>query len=141
MGAPQVRGATGFASAGTLHRAQRGSRWGVSLQAATLRRNVAVTGPWGHDGTVASLGDMVDAYARGGRAVKSGRYAGDGAQIPFKDVRIAGFSLTVSERQDLLAFFDSLTDEGMLIDARHGDPFCRNTLADLDDCLEPVEFP
>jgi len=101
-------------------------------------RNAATTGPWIHDGTVASLGDMLDSYARGGRLVESGQYAGDGAQNPYKDPRIAGFDMSAQDREDLLAFLDALTDERALYDPRFADPFCRDT-GDVD-CLEPLEL-
>ncbi|MEM9454988.1 MAG: MbnH family di-heme enzyme [Myxococcota bacterium] len=87
-------------------------------------RNVALTGPWGHDGSFASLGDVIEAYARGGRKLHSGRYAGDGAQSPVKDPRITGFSLTDPEQEELLAFLAALTDDELLTDLRYVDPRC-----------------
>lgn len=88
-------------------------------------RNVAQTGPWLHDGTVLDLGDLVDAYARGGRNVESGAFVGDGATNPHKSALITGFSMTAEERASILAFLDSLTEPSMI---EPGDalrsPFC-----------------
>ncbi len=103
-------------------------------------RNVAATGPWTHDGTVLDLGDLLDAYARGGREITSGQYPGDGATNPYKSPLIAGFSMSGGEREDLLAFFDALTDwEGLLAPAL-SDPFCRSDTGAPEGCIEPLEF-
>jgi cytochrome c peroxidase len=86
-------------------------------------RNVAVSAPYAHDGSVADLTEMIDIYARGGRLIESGPYAGDGAENPHKDGFIVGFDLTESERADLVAFLESLTDEGFLTDPALADPW------------------
>jgi cytochrome c peroxidase len=86
-------------------------------------RNVAVTGPYGHDGSVATLEEMIGIYERGGRLVDSGPNAGDGALNPNKSGFITGFTLTDQERQDLIAFLESLTDDTFLTDPRFSNPF------------------
>lgn len=73
-------------------------------------RGVAETGPWGHDGSFGSLGDIIDAYARGGRLLVGGPWPGDGALSPVKDPRIAGFELSEEERAQLIAFLEALSD-------------------------------
>lgn len=75
-------------------------------------RNVAVTGPYMHDGSVESLSDVVDLYARGGRMIEDGEQQGDGANHPNRDPRIKGFALTPIQRKQLLAFLSSLTGSG-----------------------------
>jgi cytochrome c peroxidase len=85
-------------------------------------RNVAVTAPYMHDGSIATLSDVVDHYARGGRMVTSGTRAGDGALNPRKSRFITGFSITAAERDDLLAFLHALTDSTVLRDPRFADP-------------------
>jgi hypothetical protein len=45
------------------------------FKAPTLR-NVAVTAPYMHDGSVATLEDAIDHYAAGGRTIAAGEYAG-----------------------------------------------------------------
>lgn len=87
------------------------------FRAPTLR-NVALTAPYMHDGSIATLGEVIDHYAAGGRA----------AGNPLKDPRLAGFELAPGEKADLLAFLDSLTDRAFVTDPRFGDPF-----ADADD--------
>lgn len=94
------------------------------FRAQTLR-NIAVTGPYMHDGSVATLAEVIAIYERGGRLVEDGPYAGDGAANPYKSGFVSGFTLTNSEREDLLAFLESLTDEAFLADPRFSDPFER----------------
>jgi cytochrome c peroxidase len=60
-------------------------------------RNVALTAPYMHDGSVATLEDVVDFYDRGG----------DGA--PNQSKLIFKLNLTAQEKQDLVAFLKTLT--------------------------------
>ncbi|APR82979.1 Methylamine utilization protein mauG [Minicystis rosea] len=92
------------------------------FRAPTLR-NVAITGPYTHDGTVATLAEMLDNYAQGGRVIASGPFAGDGTKNPYKSELITGFSLTDAERADVIAFLESLTDHELLTDPRYADPW------------------
>lgn len=91
-------------------------------RAPTLR-NIAVSGPYFHDGSAKTLEDVIDHYARGGRQIMEGELAGNGAENPLKDPRIAGFHLNAKERQDLLAFFESLTDTAFLKNPAHANPW------------------
>ncbi|MBL9101995.1 MAG: di-heme enzyme [Myxococcales bacterium] len=86
-------------------------------------RNVAVTGPYMHDGSVASLSAVLDHYAAGGRTIADGPHAGVGRDNPFKSSFIRGFELTEAERADVIAFLESLTDEQFLADPAHADPW------------------
>ena len=86
-------------------------------------RNVAVTGPYTHDGTVASLEDMVRIYVAGGRNNRSGPYIGDGRSNPHKSSLISGLDLNEQQVADLVAFLESLTDEGFLTNPAFGNPF------------------
>jgi len=86
-------------------------------------RNVAVTAPYFHDGTGATLDDVLDHYLRGGRVVNQGLWAGDGRENPYKDPRINGFELPGADREALLAFLSSLTDHGYLQEPTLADPF------------------
>ncbi|MEQ1567908.1 MAG: MbnH family di-heme enzyme [Myxococcota bacterium] len=86
-------------------------------------RNVAVTGPYFHDGSVATLEEVIAIYERGGQLVESGPFAGDGATNPYKSGFLAGFTLTDTERTDLVAFLEALTDESLLVDPRLADPW------------------
>lgn len=82
------------------------------FRAPTLR-NVALTAPYMHDGSIATLGEVIDHYAAGGRAAGS----------PAKDPRLRGFALAPGEKADLLAFLESLTDHAFVTDPRLADPF------------------
>lgn len=86
-------------------------------------RNVAVTGPYMHDGSVRTLSEAIDIYARGGRRIDSGPFAGDGAKSPLKSALVGGFVLSDSDKEDLLSFLRSLTDPGFLSDPRFSDPW------------------
>lgn len=73
-------------------------------------RNVAVTAPYMHDGSVNSLEEVIQIYAKGGQNILSGPYIGDGRLHQFKDKRISGFSITYEEEKDLINFLYALTD-------------------------------
>lgn len=74
-------------------------------------RNLAVTGPYMHDGSIESIAAVVQFYADGG------------AHTPAKSPFMHGFDLTEGERQDLVAFLESLTDEEFLTNPKFADPF------------------
>ena len=92
------------------------------FKAPTLR-NIAVTAPYMHDGSIATLEGVIDHYAAGGRTIDSGPFAGNGSLSPFKSGFVSGFTLTPGEREDILAFLRSLTDEGFLSDPRFANPW------------------
>lgn len=75
------------------------------FRAPTLR-NIAVTAPYMHDGSVATLEEVIAIYMVGGR--------GEGINSPLKSPFMHGFTLTAQEQQDLLAFLHSLTDNEFL---------------------------
>ncbi|HQU88735.1 MAG: di-heme enzyme [Zoogloeaceae bacterium] len=80
-------------------------------------RNVALTAPYMHDGSIPTLAAVIDHYAAGGRAALSG------ARSPLTDPRIRGFTLSTAERAQLLAFLEALTDHGFVTDPRLQTPF------------------
>ncbi len=86
-------------------------------------RNVGVTGPYMHDGSVETLEEVIAIYERGGRLIEEGPTAGDGREHPNKSPFVGGFILTDQERTDLLAFLRALTDEAFLTDESLSDPF------------------
>jgi len=81
------------------------------FKAPTLR-NVAVTAPYMHDGSIATLSEVLDHYAAGGRAHS---FRTDGLLV--------GFTLTDQERADVLAFLESLTDDAFLTNPALSDPW------------------
>jgi len=91
------------------------------FKAPTLR-NIERSAPYMHDGSLATLNDVLDFYSAGGRVLTDGPRPGDGRAHPGKSPFIKGFTLTAQERQDLLAFLSSLTDEEFLHDPRLADP-------------------
>ncbi len=92
------------------------------FRAPTLR-NIALTAPYMHDGSVADLDAVLDHYGAGGRTIESGPNAGVGSESPLKNIFLHGFTLTTDERADVRAFLDALTDETFLTDPRFSDPW------------------
>ena len=86
-------------------------------------RNIAVTAPYMHDGSVATLEDVIANYERGGRLIEQGEFAGDGRLSPFKSEFVSGFELSEEDRTDLLAFLHSLTDQALLTSPQYSSPF------------------
>jgi cytochrome c peroxidase len=86
-------------------------------------RNIAVTGPYMHDGSVATLEEVIDIYAAGGREVTSGPLSGDGRTNPHKSELIVRIDLSPQEKGDLVAFLKTLTDENFLTSPRFSDPW------------------
>jgi len=66
-------------------------------------RNVALTAPYMHDGSLEDLESVIRFYADGGQRTRS---------QPFLDTRIRPFELDQSEMEDLVAFLGALTDTG-----------------------------
>jgi cytochrome c peroxidase len=92
------------------------------FKAPTLR-NIAVTAPYMHDGSVPTLDAVLNHYAAGGRTTEGGPNAGIGFLNPLKSGFVKGFTLTSAERRDLLAFLESLTDDVFLEDPRFQNPW------------------
>lgn len=86
-------------------------------------RNIAVTAPYMHDGSIETLEEVIRMYERGGRLIEEGPYAGDGSTSPLRSGLVAGFSLTDQERDDLIQFLHSLTDNTFLENEAFSNPF------------------
>jgi cytochrome c peroxidase len=86
-------------------------------------RNIELTAPYMHDGSMATLEEVIDHYERGGRLIESGPLAGDGFTSPFKSDLVTGFPLSDQAKADLVEFLKSLTDREFVEDARFSDPF------------------
>jgi len=86
-------------------------------------RNVAVSAPYMHDGSIATLAEVIDHYAAGGRTITDGPNAGVGSASPIKSEFMTGFRITAEEKADLVAFLESLTDEAFLTNPQLSDPF------------------
>jgi len=70
-------------------------------------RNIAVTAPYMHDGSIATLEEVLDHYVAGGRA-----------RNPQQADFMKPLDLNARDREDIIAFLRSLTDETVLSDAR-----------------------
>jgi len=92
------------------------------FKAPTLR-NIAVTAPYMHDGSIETLSGVIEHYGRGGRIIANGPYAGDGSRNPYRSEFVKGFELSAQERADLIAFLNSLTDASVLANPDYSDPF------------------
>jgi len=81
------------------------------FRAPTLR-NIALTAPYMHDGSLRTLEEVIDHYAVGGKM--------DHAN---KSKILRKLQLTESDKEDLIEFLRSLTDEDLLRDPRWSDPW------------------
>lgn len=92
------------------------------FKAPTLR-NIEKTAPYMHDGSIATLEEVIDHYAAGGRTIASGPHAGIGKDNPFKSGFVMGFTLSSEDRAALVAFLRSLTDDAFLTDPKLANPW------------------
>lgn len=99
-----------------------GNRRDMGRFKAPTLRNIAVTAPYMHDGSIATLDEVIRHYEAGGRTIEAGENAGNGSRNPYKSLFIQGFMLTEEERADVLAFLESLTDESVLTDPSFSSP-------------------
>ena len=67
-------------------------------------RNVGITAPYMHDGSLPTLEAVIDHYNSGG------------SSYPTKDTRIKPLNLTQQEKNDLIAFLNALTDQTFITD-------------------------
>jgi cytochrome c peroxidase len=75
-------------------------------------RNIALTAPYMHDGSLTTLEEVIDHYAAGGKM-----------DHPNKSRILRPFRLTDGDKHDLIEFLKSLTDEELLHDPRWSDPW------------------
>jgi cytochrome c peroxidase len=80
------------------------------FKAPTLR-NVALTAPYMHDGSIATLSEVLDHYAKGGRS-----------HGPRTDPLLQPFEISAEERADIIAFLESLTDQKFITEPKFADP-------------------
>ena len=82
-------------------------------------RNVALTAPYMHDGSIPTLEQVIRAhYAQAGRASTSAR-----GPNPLRSSLVEGFEVSEQEVADLVAFLHSLTDRSFVQNPRHSDPW------------------
>jgi cytochrome c peroxidase len=91
---------------------QTGKAEDVGKFKAPSLRNIAVTAPYMHDGSLATLKEVIDHYAAGGRM-----------DHPNKSTILRRLRLTDDDKSDLIEFLRSLTDEDLLTNSRWSDPW------------------
>ena len=74
-------------------------------------RNIARSGPYMHDGRMETLEEVLDHYSSGGFNSANA------------DPNIAPFGLTPSEKQSIISFLNTLTDEAFMNNPAHQSPF------------------
>lgn len=84
----------------------------VGLFRAPTLRNIAMTAPYMHDGSMATLREVIDHYAAGGKMSHIN-----------KSRILRPLQLTDNDKQDLIEFLKSLTDEELPRDPRWSDPW------------------
>jgi cytochrome c peroxidase len=75
-------------------------------------RNIAVTAPYMHDGSIPTLEAVLDHYVKGGRA-----------RNPKVSESLQPLALTDGQRHDVIAFLESFTDTEALRDPRWSNPW------------------
>lgn len=78
-------------------------------------RNVEVSGPYMHDGRFETLEEVIEHYNSGGHASST--------IDPFMKYTQGGLQLSEQDKQDLIAFLKTLTDDAFLTDPKFSDPF------------------
>ncbi len=79
-------------------------------------RNIELTGPYMHDGSLETLEDVVEHYISG---IKNHRNLAS----QLKTNGHPGLGLTEADKAPLVAFLKSFTDDSILTDERYADPF------------------
>jgi cytochrome c peroxidase len=100
-----------------VHRISGRSEDMGKFRAPTLR-NIALTAPYMHDGSIPTLDAVIDHYAAGGRARSLDSDAPNMERHTRTDQLIRGFKLTSEERRQLIMFLQALTDEAFVRRAR-----------------------
>jgi cytochrome c peroxidase len=119
-----VDGKGGFPYADLGLAVQTGRAEDVGLFRTPTLRNIGVTAPYMHDGSLATLDDVIAHYADPFSLDAQGNRV---APSPARDPLVRDISLSGEERIDLRAFLLALTDESFLVDPRYSDPFAAQT--------------
>ena len=80
-------------------------------------RNIALTGPYMHDGRFNTLEEVIDHYNTGTK------YSSTVHHTMEHNLQHGGLQLTAQNKADLVAFLHTLTDEALLSDERYSSPF------------------
>lgn len=96
------------------------------FKAPTLR-NIELTAPYMHDGSIATLDEVIEHYRRGGRNVtgRGAAYDGDGQLNTRKNglIQDKSASFTAQNKSDLIEFLRSLTDYEFISNPKLSNPW------------------
>ncbi len=84
-------------------------------------RNIALTGPYMHDGRLESLEDVLKHYSE------------DAVDDGWGFVPPGGFGFSDQQQNDIIAFLNTMTDETMLVNEKWSDPFENSLNVDPED--------
>ncbi|MEM6804846.1 MAG: cytochrome c peroxidase [Bacteroidota bacterium] len=83
-------------------------------------KNLAIVGNYMHDGRFESLREVIDHYAEG---VQDGPALDQRLRLPGRNGTPITLNLSEEERNALVAFLETLTDESLISDEKFSDPF------------------
>lgn len=86
-------------------------------------RNVTLTKPYFHDGSIADISQVIRIFANGGQVITNGPLAGDGRKNPHKSEWVQPFILQAEEERQILLFLESLTDSTIVTNNWFQNPF------------------
>jgi cytochrome c peroxidase len=92
------------------------------FKAPTLR-NVEFSFPYMHDGSMATLEEVIELHSNGGRVITSGVNAGDGRTNPYQDADFASRNFTTEQKDDLVNFLKALSDREFINNPKISNPF------------------
>ena len=87
-------------------------------------RNVALSGPYMHDGRFETLEEVVEHYSSGIRRHQNLSFSLEGSAFASNPLAtVGGFDFTAEEKDALLQFLNAMTDESFINDQRFSSPF------------------
>lgn len=84
-------------------------------------RNVSVTAPYFHDGSINTIEEVISIFSNGGQNISENQYAGNGILHPNNQIK--PFKITEKETKQLLSFLNTLTDTSYLSNSFFISPF------------------
>jgi cytochrome c peroxidase len=121
MGRPMVLQANNGLDAVTTDDKGIGKHTGRASDMGTFKvptlRNIAITQPYMHDGRFATLEDVIDHYSTGIQ-----NHPNLDPQLK-KNGQPLRMNFSAQQKSDLIAFFNTLTDEKLKVATRFSDPF------------------
>lgn len=84
-------------------------------------RNVSVTAPYFHDGSINSIEEVINIFSNGGQNISENQYAGNGILHPNNQIK--PFKITEKETKQLVGFLNTLTDTSYLSTSFFVSPF------------------